>query len=113
MRIGRMEPKNLVESAKSEPRAPRQIEKRPRPSDEEIRAKIVANQGKQAAPVQLGEKMGFSRNENPPAKPSDVGLNDPNDPATRGKLKQLLASGAINFNDRERGTLQNILEHDE
>tara|TARA_R110000868_G_scaffold304021_4_gene564517 strand:+ start:1566 stop:1961 length:396 start_codon:yes stop_codon:yes gene_type:complete len=41
--------------------------------------------------------------------PSDVGLNDPNDPATVGKLKDVLTKGAFNFNPKERETLEKIL----
>tara|TARA_R110000868_G_scaffold117600_8_gene312293 strand:+ start:7103 stop:7492 length:390 start_codon:yes stop_codon:yes gene_type:complete len=41
--------------------------------------------------------------------PSDVGLNDPNDPATVGKLKDVLSKGAFNFNPKERETLEKIL----
>ncbi len=41
--------------------------------------------------------------------PSDIGLNDPNDPATVGKLKDVLSKGAFNFNPKERETLERIL----
>ncbi len=41
--------------------------------------------------------------------PSDIGLNDPNDPATVGKLKDILTKGAFNFNPKERETLEKIL----
>lgn len=44
-----------------------------------------------------------------PEKPSDVGLNDPNDPATVGKLKSVLTKGAFNFNPKEREALERIL----
>lgn len=43
------------------------------------------------------------------SKPSDVGLNDPNDPATVGKLKSVLSKGAFNFNPKEREALEKIL----
>jgi|SRR5690606_34293506 len=43
------------------------------------------------------------------SKPSDVGLNDPNDPATVGKLKSVLTKGAFNFNPKEREALEKIL----
>ncbi len=42
-------------------------------------------------------------------RPSDVGLNDPQDPATIGKLKDILSKGAFNFNPREREALEKIL----
>lgn len=41
--------------------------------------------------------------------PSDVGLNDPNDPTTVGKLKDVLSKGAFSFNPKERETLEKIL----
>lgn len=44
-----------------------------------------------------------------PEKPSDVGLNNPNDPATVGKLKSVLTKGAFNFNPKEREALEKIL----
>ena len=47
------------------------------------------------------------------SKPSDVGLNDPKDPATVGKLKSVLSKGAFNFNAKEREALEKILaDHD-
>lgn len=39
----------------------------------------------------------------------DVGLNDPNDPATHGKLKSALAMSSFNFSDKERAALEKIL----
>lgn len=44
--------------------------------------------------------------------PSDVGFNDPADPATRGKLKSLLQKGAFHFSDREKQVLSQILAED-
>lgn len=40
---------------------------------------------------------------------SDVGTNDPNDPATHGKLKSALAMSSFNFSDKEKATLEKIL----
>jgi hypothetical protein len=40
----------------------------------------------------------------------DVGLNDPSDPATVGKLKKLINTGAVQFNPKERETLSKIIE---
>ncbi len=40
----------------------------------------------------------------------DVGLNNPNDPATHGKLKSVLSMGGFNFSDKERAALENILK---
>lgn len=41
--------------------------------------------------------------------PSDVGLNNPNDPATVGKLKDVLSKGAFSFDPKEREALEKIL----
>lgn len=40
----------------------------------------------------------------------DVGFNNPNDPATVGKLKDLVSSGGFSFSDKERGVLEQILK---
>jgi hypothetical protein len=40
---------------------------------------------------------------------SDVNLNDPNDPVTQGKLKNILKMGSFNFSDKEKAALSNIL----
>jgi len=40
---------------------------------------------------------------------SDVNLNDPKDTNTQEKLKSILASGAFNFNPKERENLERIL----
>ncbi len=40
----------------------------------------------------------------------DVGLNNPNDPTTIGKLKILLERGGINFSDKEKSALSKIVE---
>lgn len=40
---------------------------------------------------------------------SDVGLNDPKDPATQEKLKELLKTNAFSFSQKEKDALANIL----
>ena len=40
----------------------------------------------------------------------DVGLNDPNDLATHGKLKNVLSMNAFNFSDKEKAALEKILQ---
>lgn len=40
----------------------------------------------------------------------DVGLNDPNDLATHGKLKSVLSMGAFSFSEKERAALEQILK---
>lgn len=44
------------------------------------------------------------------SRPSDVGINDPNDPTTIGKLKEILSVGGVNFSEKERQVLGQILE---
>lgn len=41
---------------------------------------------------------------------SDVNPNDPNDPATVGKLQELLKKGAVGFSEKERQVLTKIIE---
>lgn len=41
--------------------------------------------------------------------PSDVGLNDPNDPMTSEKLKSVLSAGGVNFSGKEKDILSKIL----
>ena len=43
---------------------------------------------------------------------SDVSKNNPNDPAVREKLRELLKSGAFSFNQKEKGTLAQILKEE-
>lgn len=40
----------------------------------------------------------------------DVGLNNPNDLATHGKLKHVLSMGGFSFNEKERAALDKILQ---
>lgn len=57
-----------------------------------------------------GESKVSEGGELPPTeRPSDVGKNDPKDPATVGKLKDLLSKGAFKFSDKEREALSRIL----
>ncbi len=124
MRIGTLEQKKATipeENVKSEKKAPT---KGKRISAEEIRAKVAANKSQTPEKLKLGEKLGLSRYEKDGneidtkagtkslERPSDVGLNDPNDPATRGKLKNLLSNGAVTFNERQRGVLEKILDQE-
>ncbi len=50
-----------------------------------------------------------SESKEEPAKKSDVGANNPRDPATIGKLKDALSTGAFKFSDKERQALSRIL----
>jgi hypothetical protein len=44
--------------------------------------------------------------------PSDVKPNDPNDPETRGKLKELLRTGGFKWSEKEKAALSHILKDD-
>ena len=44
------------------------------------------------------------------AHKGDVGINDPNDLATHGKLKQVLSMNAFSFSDKEKAALEKILK---
>lgn len=75
---------------------------------EEILKKLENNKAgkfkpKQAKGKQLG--VGFMQDEGP----SDVGVNNPNDPMTSEKLKSVLQSGAVNFSGKEKEVLAKIL----
>jgi len=114
MRIGSLK-SSQPQASSEQPRSEKKAPTRGKPvSADEIRAKVAASKSQAPSKLKLGEKTGFSRYENDSDKGivPDVGLNDPNDPATRGKLKDLLSKGAINFNDRERNVLDKILRED-
>lgn len=44
------------------------------------------------------------------APSGDVGKNDPNDTVTQDKIRNVLKSGAFNFNEQERAALAKILK---
>jgi len=86
----------------------RDLSAKPSLDREEILKKLENNKAgkfkpKQAKGKQLG--VGFMKGEDP----SDVGVNNPNDPMTSEKLKSVLQSGAVNFSGKEKEVLAKIL----
>lgn len=77
---------------------------KPKPSEDRVDVSKMAKAKKEEseATKESSEEVALS-------KPSDVGLNNPNDPATVGKLRDVLSKGAFNFNPREREALEKIL----
>jgi hypothetical protein len=103
---------------------------KPNLSGEQIRAKVTKKNIEDGAdkveisPKAAGKKLFEFEDSAVPAKEAtaaevkekthllrpDVGLNDPNDPATIGKLKKLMNTGAVQFNPKERETLSKIID---
>ncbi len=85
---------------------------------DQIRAKVEANTVKADLKHKLTkERMDKFKAEKLPdldeaerAIVGDVGVNDPNDLATHGKLKNVLSMGAFSFSDKERAALEKILK---
>lgn len=101
--IGRRE--MIIRSASDKPfRSTREI----RNKIDKIQAKKAQEKAQLSSRKIKGKKMGMSYME-AEAPVGDVGLNNPNDPMTREKLKSLLSSGAVNFGDKERAVLAKIL----
>jgi len=84
---------------------------RPYKSSREIREKLKAHISKNTASTTKikGQKLGSGFMKSSDDVKGDVGLNNPNDPVTREKLKGLLGSGGIMFGDKEREVLAKIL----
>jgi hypothetical protein len=55
------------------------------------------------------EKAEEAEPQKEPVVKSDIAKNDPNDPVTKEKLKDVLSRGAMNFNGSERKVLESIL----
>jgi hypothetical protein len=55
------------------------------------------------------EKVEEGETKTEPSVKSDIAKNDPNDPITKEKLKDVLSRGAMNFNGSERKVLETIL----
>jgi hypothetical protein len=100
----------------------RKTQDSPRPprenlSREEILEKVRTNKLKQSQKVSKvdtkfqkhAQKMDFPEDAEREAI-GDIGLNNPNDPATIGKLKTLLERGGINFSEKEKNALARIVE---
>lgn len=90
-----------------------------RPSDEVIR-KIVDDRKikslRKKASAQKLKEMHDEIKENPDTEnpdyqlKGDVGLNHPQDPNTKEKLKSILRVGAFNFSEKEKAALGKILQ---
>lgn len=76
----------------------------PKPKEED-KVEVSKLAKAKSAPV----KEVVEEDKEAPSTPSDVGLNNPDDPATVGKLKSVLTKGAFNFNPKEREALEKIL----
>ncbi len=84
-------------------------------SKEEIQAKISAKFGKKAAPKApkiVEDKVEIEdKTKNVDSKEfGDIKTNDPNSQVTQDKLKEILKTGAFQFNEKERKTLAKILK---
>ncbi|MBK24454.1 MAG: hypothetical protein CME70_10705 [Halobacteriovorax sp.] len=86
---------------------------------DQIRAKVKAFSDKNIEQAKLTkEKLAkFNAQKIPDlddaekeAHKGDVGINDPNDLATHGKLKQVLSMNAFSFSDKEKAALEKILK---
>ncbi len=80
-----------------------------RKGEEAKRALAIKKQSEEDAKKNSAQQVAESEGEVPTERPSDVGKNDPTDPATVGKLKDLLSKGAFKFSDKEKKALSKIL----
>ena len=95
---------------------------RPKLSENEIREKIEQHRQKIQDKLTVSDKSKMilkkSKNkekfeeldETKAPKVSQVGLNNPKDPNTTIKLKNILSAGSFNFSDKERTALEDILK---
>jgi hypothetical protein len=83
-------------------------------SDEDEKAAKVELASKAKSEAQKIEKPQIKESTDAESKAqevvSDVGINDPSAPETRGKLQTLLSSGGFNFSEKEREALSQILK---
>jgi hypothetical protein len=90
----------------------RALKKRSRPSDDEIRAKLMARKQtnapkKDVAEISKGSKVKEKieiKNEM-----GDLHKNNPNDPNTLDRVKDALDMSLVSFNPKEREVLEQIL----
>lgn len=85
-------------------------------SREDILAKVKSKFGDKAAPKKTAPKEKVEVSKNAKQKEQveskefgDIGKNDPNSDMTKEKLRGILKTGAFNFSDAERSTLNDIL----
>ncbi len=84
-------------------------------SKEQIQAKISAKFGNKAAPkapkiVEDKVEIESKSKEMETKEIGDIKTNDPNSQITQDKLKDILKTGAFQFNEKERKTLAKILK---
>ena len=85
---------------------------------DQIRQKVAAHSAKKSEQGKLtkARMAKFNANKLPDMQDKadkhvgDVGLNNPNDLATHGKLKRVLSMGGFSFNEKERAALEKILQ---
>ncbi len=89
----------------------RNLAEKPHLDRSEILKKIEENKRTKFVPKKVkGQKFGVGFIEDEKGgKPSDVGVNNPNDPMTTEKLKSVLQSGAVSFSGKEQEILNKIL----
>ena len=79
-----------------------------RKGEEAKRALAIKKQAEEDAKNNLAQASQVE-GEVPAERASDVGRNNPSDPATVGKLKDILSKGAFKFSDKEKEALSKIL----
>lgn len=87
-------------------------------SADQIRSKVTAHVNKKANSEKMtrARLAKFNADKLPDledadkAHVGDVGRNSPNDLATHGKLKSVIAMGAFSFSDKEKAALEKILK---
>ncbi|MBL7666152.1 MAG: hypothetical protein JNM93_13535 [Bacteriovoracaceae bacterium] len=82
----------------------------PMPSAEEIRQKVQANKAKAIAKEKaMVDPVEISPGVRKIQEADGVLMNDPTQPETVGKVKDALSMSFVQFSDKERSVLQNIL----
>lgn len=79
-----------------------------RKGEEAKRALAIKKQAEEDAKANAAQ-VPQAEGDAPAERASDVGKNDPTDPATVGKLKDILSKGAFKFSDKEKEALSKIL----
>ncbi len=84
---------------------------------EQIREKVeISKNMKDVSKNMKADRVSNSTSEDPEnvavieERFSDVNKNDPNNPATIGKLKDLLSKGGVSFSEKERQVISKIIE---
>ncbi len=99
---------------KNQPKPPRE-----NVTADQIRAKVNAFSAKNIEQAKLtkeklarfnAQKLPDLEDADKAAHKGDVGVNNPNDLATHGKLKHVLSMNAFSFSDKEKAALEKILK---